>query len=378
MQILAPAEDGLAGGGFSQKGWDWCHIPGTTAAVLPMSEMKSNVLNVDEHSGYEEMLLSDEYFAGGVTHKGKSGAYGMKLHEHDKYNGSLRARKSFFTFRNIVICLGTDIENSLEGAPVHTTLFQNYIGNIENYNMPNTINGRTDIARDYTGATYYVKGHDIVFSRGLQHSLHEETDAPTEGIFEKAYIDHGDVIKDGEYEYMVYMPVPDDYFYQSGMDSCADTIENYSKALPYKVLRKDTAVHGVMDLPSGTRAFAVFEEGSVDSLIVHSSPAMVMYSIDNELMTLSAANPDLALYEGPSDEKFDQNGKRIERSVYGREWINNPCSETTVSITLEGLWEVEQDNGCKVSVSHDNRQTSLKFKSMEARTEEITLRKIAL
>ena len=378
MQILAPAEDGLKGGGFYQKGWDWCHIPGTTAAVLPMSEMKSNVLNVDEYSGYEEMLLSDEYFAGGVTHKGESGAYGMILHEHDKYNGSLRARKSFFTFRNTVICLGTDIENSLEGAPVHTTLFQNYIGNIENYNMPNTINGRTDIAMDYTGATYYVKGHDIVFSRGLQHSLHEETDAPTEGVFEKAYIDHGDVIKDGEYEYMVYMPVPDDYFYQSGMDSCADTIENYSKALPYKVLRKDAAVHGVMDLPSGTRAFAVFEEGSVDSLIVHSSPAMVMYSIDNELITLSAANPDLALYEGPSDEKFDQNGKRIERSVYGREWINNPCSETTVSITLEGLWEVEQDNGCKVIVSHDNRQTSLKFKSIEARTEEITLRKIAL
>ena len=378
MQILAPAEDGLAGGGFSQKGWDWCHIPGTTAAVIPMQEMKSNVLNVDEYSGYEEMLLSDEWFAGGVTHKGKSGAYGMKLHEHDKYNGSLRALKSFFTFQNRIICLGSDIENSLEGAPVHTTLFQNYIGNVENYNMPNTINGRTDIARDYTGATYYVKGHDIVFSRGLQHSLHEETDAPTEGIFEKAYIDHGDVIKDGEYEYMVYMPVPDDYFYQSGMDSCADTIENYSKALPYKVLRKDTAVHGVMDLPSGTRAFAVFEEGGLDSLIVHSSPAMVMYSIDNELMTLSAANPDLALYEGPSDEKFDQNGKRIERSVYGREWINNPCSETTVSITLEGLWEVEQDNGCKVSVSHDNRQTSLKFKSMEARTEEITLRKIAL
>ena len=71
------------------------------------------------------MLLSDEWFAGGVSHKGVCGAYAMKLHEHDKYNGSLRAHKSFFLFGNRIIALGSDIENSLEGAPVHTTLFQN-------------------------------------------------------------------------------------------------------------------------------------------------------------------------------------------------------------------------------------------------------------
>ena len=78
------------GSGFQVDGWDWCHIPGTTAAEIPMEDMLANVLNVDEYSGYEEMLLSDEWFAGGVSHKGMDGAFAMKLHEHDKYNGSLR------------------------------------------------------------------------------------------------------------------------------------------------------------------------------------------------------------------------------------------------------------------------------------------------
>ena len=372
IQILGP-EDGHEGGGFSQEGWDWCHIPGTTAAVLPMEDMKANVLNVDEHSGYEEMLLSDEWFAGGVTHKGKYGAFAMKLHEHDKYNGSLRANKSFFTFDNRVICLGSDIENSVKGAPVHTTLFQNYIGSLEMKTALESINGREDIAMDYTNAIYFVKDHKIHLTRGMQQSLHEETDAPTQGEFEKAYIDHGDIVKGGGYEYMIYMPVHYEDWTKTGLANNADAIENYANDLPYKVLRKDATMHGVEDLPSGIRAFAVFEETKVDERIIKCSPAMVMYSAENDTMTLSVSNPDLALYEGPSDEVFDENGKRVERSVYGREWIDNPCGETTVVLTLAGKWDISDKKGCEVSVTYDSGNTTLTFKTKEARTEEISL-----
>jgi chondroitin-sulfate-ABC endolyase/exolyase len=375
MQILAPEEPGRVGGGFRQEGWDWCHIPGTTAAVLDMHDMKANVLNVDEYSGYEEMLLSDEWFAGGVTHKGKSGAYAMKLHEHDKYNGSLRARKSFFTFQNRIICLGTDIENALKGAPVHTTLFQNYVGNAPSWE-PMPVEGRSNILRDHSNALYFVNGGKIHFSVGLQQSLHEETDNLTEGYFEKAYIEHGDVIKDGTYEYMVYMPTFDDAFQKTGMDSIADTIERYAADLPYKVLRKETNIHGVLDIPSGIKAFAVFEQGAVDETILECSPAMVMYSVEEGTMTLSVSNPDLALYEGPSDEILDENGKRIERSIYSRKWVNNPCADTKVYMTLSGLWKIENADGVKIVVKHNNGNTVLEFTSKEARTEEVTLKKI--
>jgi chondroitin-sulfate-ABC endolyase/exolyase len=105
---------------------------------------------------------------------------------------------------------------------------------------------------------------------------------------------------------------------------------------------------------------------------------MLMYSIQEDEMTLSASNPDLALYEGPADEKYDADGNRIERSVYSREWINNPCGETTISLTLNGHWEITEYNGCKVGISRADGQTKLIFTSKEARTEEIKLRRTTL
>ena len=343
-------------GGFSMPGWDWCHIPGTTAAVLPMDQMKANVLNVDEFSGYEEMLLSDEWFAGGVTHKGQNGAFAMKLHEHDKYNGTLRAKKSFFAVGGQIVCLGSDIENRLDGAPVHTTLFQKSVNDANVQSI-----AEDGIITDHDGVTYVVKDAPVCYRTGLQNSLHEESDIPTEGFFEIAYLDHGDIVNDGRYEYAVLLPG----FLGEQKPS-------------YQVIRHDSSVHSVKDGPSGIVSAAVFEEGAVDSMIVFCSQAMVMYSIQDGQMTLSVANPDLAMYQGESDEKFDTQGKRIERSVYGRDWIDAPCAETTVKLTLEGLWEFADLNGCNVEILHDNRQTMLTFKSKEARTEEITLKKIAL
>ncbi len=342
-------------GGFSMLGWDWCHIPGTTAAVLPMDQMKATVLNVDEFSGYEEMLISDEWFAGGVTHKGQNGAYAMKLHEHDKYNGSLRAKKSFFVVENRIVCLGTDIENSIEGAPVHTTLFQK---SLDSSDEDIRFISEEGFIRDHDGVTYIVRDAKIHFRSGMQHSLHEESDMPTEGLFELAYIDHGDIVKDGRYEYAVILP---------GGTSDA--------AASYEVVRHDSKVHSVKDIPTGIVSAAIFEEGSVDQHIVYSSPAMLMYSAEGDVMTLSVANPDLALYEGESDEKFDAEGKRIERSVYSRYWIDNPCAPTTVKVIVKGLWDISDDNGSDVVCIHVNGNTSLTFKSKEARTEEITLKK---
>lgn len=343
-------------GGFSMLGWDWCHIPGTTAAVLPMDQMKATVLNVDEFSGYEEMLISDEWFAGGVTHKGQNGAYAMKLHEHDKYNGSLRAKKSFFVVENRIVCLGSDIENSLEGAPVHTTLFQK---SLDSSDEDIQFISEAGVIKDHDGVTYIVRDAKIHFRSGLQHSLHEESDMPTEGLFELAYIDHGDIVKDGRYEYAVILP-----------DGTSDA------AASYEIVRHDSKVHSVKDIPTGIVSAAIFEEGSVDQHIVYSSPAMLMYSAEGDVMTLSVANPDLALYEGESDEKFDAEGKRIERSVYSRYWIDNPCAPTTVKVIIKGLWEVLDENGSEVVCIHVNGNTSLTFKSKEARTEEITLKKI--
>ena len=371
IQTCEPAGMNNPYASFSQEGWDWCHIPGTTAAVLPMEKMKATVLNVDEQSGYEEMLLSDEWFAGGVTHKGQSGAFAMKLHEHDKYNGTLRVRKSFFTIENRIICLGSDIENALEGAPVHTTLFQNYAGALLGKGWLEYFNKDLNIISAQNGDLYFVKDAEICIEKGLQKSLHEESDAPTEGVFEKAYINHGDIVKGGRYEYMCLMS---DAEQRMKFLMNPETIEEYAASLPYTVIRHDSAVHGIVDGPTGIRAFAVFEHGNVDETILNCTPAMVMYSVEDDTMTLSLSNPDLALYEGPSDEVFDANGKRVERSVYSRAWIDNPCGKTNMTVTIRGIWDIKDAAGSDVVISHEDGNTTLSVTSMEARTEEIKIK----
>ena len=72
----------------------------------------------------EEMLYSDEAFAGGLSQQKMNGNFGMKLHEHDKYNGSHRARKSYHFIDGMIVCLGSDIENTNTEFSTETTIFQ--------------------------------------------------------------------------------------------------------------------------------------------------------------------------------------------------------------------------------------------------------------
>ncbi len=355
MQYLN--EGGSLGSGFRLEGWDWCHIPGTTAAEIPMEKMKADVLNVDEFSGYEEMLLSDEWFAGGVCFGKEAAAYAMKLHEHDKYNGSLRAHKSFFAFGNRIVCLGSGLENSLEGSELHTTLFQNSIPS-DTEEVRQIASQEKTMLEDVHGNIYIVKDGETVLTKGLQKSLHEETDAPTEGYFEKAYIRHG---RDG-YEYL------------SVIEASEEEKRRYAEELPYKVIRCDSTAHIVEDTESGLKACAAFERTRVDDTILSVSPAMLIWSVSDNTLEMSISNPDLALYSGPSDEVFDADGKRVERSVYGRKWIENPSGETTIEIEVKGKWTLENNGNSNVECHSDGTDTRLIIKTRESGTEYMKLK----
>ena len=53
--------------GWQENGFDWNRIPGATSIHLPFDQLRAKVLNVDAFSGMEEMLYSDEAFAGGLS-----------------------------------------------------------------------------------------------------------------------------------------------------------------------------------------------------------------------------------------------------------------------------------------------------------------------
>ena len=381
LQLMSDGEPVSSfGSGFRQEGWDWRHIPGTTATYIPMQDMKANVLNVDTYSGYEEMLLSDQTFVGGVSGAVSGGAFAMRLHEHDKYNGSLRADKSWFFFDNRIICIGSNIENAEQGE-VHTTLFQNFMNDHSEQISVNGVSCREfpslqtssgkAVITDNLGNAYFVSDGECVATRSHQESLHEESDAPTENDFATAYINHGGVFSKGHYEYMMVV------------DASEEQMALYSKQMPYKVHSASDGLHAITDLNTDTYAAALFDsslefKGS-DCVLKANRECLVMVSGNEQGgRTLSVADPDMRFYEGPSDEWFDEQGKRIERSVYSRKWLQSPSKSALLQLTLDGVWLAGENNTSTFTLTHsldENMRpiTLLKIECREGKTYHINI-----
>lgn len=355
---------------WAEEGFDWGRIPGATAIHLPIDQLKANVLNVDKYSGYEEMLYSDEWFAGGISQEGRNGAFGMKLHEHDKYNGSHRARKSYHFLGNKIVCLGSDIENLNKEYDTETTVFQLALLNepAKAY-WKNPLKGKA-YWMDHLNTGYYipsVKGCDAAtFGRhDNQHSVSNEG-KPTVGDWVSLTINHGKAPKGRAYQYAI-LPQTD-----------KETMEKFARKPSYKVLQQDRNAHIVRDGQEQVTSYVLFEtpeklpEGLVQR--VDTACLIMVHELNKGEAVLTVCNPDLALYRGASDEAFDEQGKRIERSIYSRPWISNKSMEIPVHITLKGTWNVSGNPSCKV-VSQDNKSTVLEFACKDAASFEVRLTK---
>ncbi len=366
--------------GYMQKGWDWNHWWGTTATVLPMARLKANIINADPFSGFEEMLYSDEAFAGPVSIEGKNGAYAMKLHEHDKYNGSLRARKSYFFFDNRIVCLGSDVESKVADYPTETTLFQEFI---PQGGAAVTVNGEqvsglpyewrssgSSWMADAQGNAYFVRKANVYLRRSHQHSFDQATAQPTENDFTVAAISHGNAPADGRYEYAIVVKPS-----QAELALWIKNLKAKQHSL-YTIIRHDRQAHVVRDEASGTTGYALFEAGEVSKglLLSNSIPCMAMLCEKSKgEIVLSLADPDLRLYEGPSDDIFDKEGKRVERSIYSRPWIGSESGVSHPRITLQGRWSLPQPSEyCKV-ISSDRKNTVLEFTCQHGLSREVRL-----
>ncbi len=382
LQILATGDPiSNQGSGFRQEGWDWNHFPGTTATVLPMEQLRAEIKNVDNMSGFEEMLLSDESFSGGISIRGKNGAFGMKLHEHDKYNGSLRARKSVFFFDNRIVALGSNIASALP-EETHTTLFQVFL---EDKRMPFFENGhnngsfpyktilrddKINVLSDGLNNYFFIRKGAVLFSKENQKSLHQETGLPTRNNFALAAINQGPAPGSSTYEYMVLVQP------EQGEK---ETMWNESRAgrLPYRVLQHDSLAHIVRDMATQTTGYVLFEAGKVSSddlLLQVNIPSLVMSEkIDKDHLILTACDPDLRFYEGPADEVYDATGKRVERSVYSREWIDNPSGKSVLQIKIAGKWNIGAINHHVRIVDVSDESTLIEFECQHGLSQEVLL-----
>lgn len=356
--------------GWQENGFDWNRIPGVTSIHLPFDQLRAKVLNVDTFSGMEEMLYSDEAFAGGLSQARINGNFGMKLHEHDKYNGSHRARKSFHFFDGTIVCLGTDIENTNTEYPTETTVFQLAATTPETnrYWKNYQSDGRTYI--DPNGVGYYLSEASVVNARYEKNfpqvTVGERSARPTSGDWVSLVLEHGKAPKGASYEYAV-LPHTD-----------IASLQAFTKKPTYKVLQQDRNAHIVHSLTDNLTSYVLFETPRklpVEGLLQKADTScLVMIRENKDKLLLTVAQPDLALYRGPSDEAFDKDGKRIERSIYSRPWINNDSGEIPVTVTLKGQWQVAETPYCKL-VSTDKKQTVLRFMCRDAASFDVELYK---
>lgn len=356
--------------GWQEAGFDWNRIPGTTTIHLPFDRLRAKVLNVDTFSGMEEMLYSDEAFAGGLSQAGQNGNFGMKLHEHDKYNGSHRARKSFHFLDGLIVCLGSDIENKNEEFPTETTVFQlaATTPQTKKYWEAYQSDGQTYI--DPNGVGYYLPKSSMkaaVFEKNFpQVTVGERSPKPTSGDWVSLILEHGKAPRGASYEYAV-MPRTD-----------AVALKAFAKKPAYKVLQHDRNAHIVRSLRDNLTSYVLFEtpqalprEGWLQKA---DTSCLVMIRENKDKLLLTVSQPDLALYRGASDEAFDKDGKRIERSIYSRPWIDNDSGEIPVTVIVKGEWNVTETPFCKV-VRKDKRQTVLRFTCRDAASFEVELKK---
>lgn len=347
LEVLFPQTNKNDGSNFKDEGWDWNNMPGTTTLHLPLNKLRANIINADDFSGIEEMLISDERFAGGTTFN-DHGMFAMKLHGHDKYEmGSFRATKSWFMFDNLIVCLGAGIQNTIKEYPTETTLFQNYLkqpadnivfNGINKTEFPYTgkgVGGKPITVVDNRNIGYYIpNGNQLLFTKTTQSSRDQKDRRETSGNFAKLIVQHGTSPVNQAYEYAMLINTD-----QKGMERMG-TVMNGNRPL-YKVLQKDSVAHMVWYEAEQLTALAIFGNGGKLSdtlLLSNSRPCLLMYKRAGDHLQMSVTDPDLAFYEGPDDSPLTVDGKRKEVSIYSRSWYKTPSKPSVVKLLFKGKW----------------------------------------
>jgi chondroitin-sulfate-ABC endolyase/exolyase len=384
LEVLFPESYANLGLSFKDEGWDWNNIPGTTTLHLPLNKLRANVINPDDYSGIEEMLLTDEIFAGG-THLDQQGLFAMKLHGHDKYDmGTFRATKSWFMFDSLVVCLGSGISNQIKEYPTETTVFQNYLKNSNdtvfvNGKAINSFpwqqdwkNGEHVAILDNRGIGYYIpEASGLILTKARQTSRDQKDSGQTSGNFAKLIFQHDKAPLNRSYAYAMLIKTN-----QRELNQLL-TAQKEGQAL-YKVLRQDSIAHSVWYAAGKMTGLAIFgsKQKLADSLILENNkPCLIMYQAQNEKLKLAVTDPDLAFYNGPDDSPLTATGKRKEVSIYSRNWYRAPSKPGVVQLLIKGRWALASDYKDVQLVVQPNGNTLLNMTCSYGAASTIELKK---
>lgn len=367
--------------GFDNKKWDWNFNPGATTKILPWGKLIAGWDRIDEYSdkrfaGSLQFNLKKEGFLDNVW--GTYGMFAMDFREkkklgfgtvtaQDTHDDTFTFKKTSFFFDDMIICLGSDINNSDLNYPTVTTLYQNCT-NASNVIVNNQTFDLTDVITDYSenqdnwlvdnfGTGYYIiKGSGKLSVQRSTRATpsHDQINpavlnAPSQAAI--GYIDHGFSPDNSTYEYVVF---PNTNI--QNMQSVSYSFQNISTK-PYDVISKDKLSHIIKHKATGIFAFALFEVNTSlpgnTNIVGNDFPCMIMYqpNADNTEMKLSLANPDLGLSGVRSYEKF---------------------SKKNIRITLNGIWSLLENSSDVNLISVNGNTTTFEFLTYQGLPIEVT------
>ena len=315
---------GREASGIVRDGWDWSMWPGTTVIRLSHEQLK--------HEG-RDRNFSDETFVGGVNLEGQDGVFALKLHD-TRFNTSFRAVKTVFCFDDVLVCLGSGIENDDGEHATVTPLFQAAISEDRStgvngervraipYVFSGT-KGQRAWLMDSLGNGYVIPdGSDLRVQRQVQVSKNYGRDSGGTGTFELAYLDHGSVPQGASYHYAVLV------------QRSPDRVSAFANAPEYDVWQQDGQAHIVHHREMKTTGYALFDAdarptgGPVEAVSV---PSLVMTREVDDGLLVSVADPDFG-WRWEIQTPHRQDGTLV---------VNQASMPRKVKVTVRGIWRLD-------------------------------------
>jgi len=330
-----------------ENGWDWYHMPGTTASHYPIERRAySDVAEARSRAGIRwpdpQRNYNSRTYVGGVT-LGDHGFFVQDL-EAAPFTAptDLKARKSYFFVGDKALALGTRISGGTADDATHTTLFQT---SLQSGNHPGSINGRAGSKSqavevrippgspvpltDSVGNSYFLaeSSADLVFSRGRQRSL-TPRHQPTSGHFVTAYLDHGIKPQGDHYAYAL---IPSDSG-ESGLQALAADPGAYFRIIESERMHlvhfpewriTAYAFYEAIETPKGQRVRSA------------NLPAAVIVQEQDGKLRLAASVPDLG---------WDSNDRQLHRGLaYGsRHYATQSAKTHRLTLVLRGGWTLAE------------------------------------
>ena len=289
--------------------------------------------------------------------------FALKLHD-TRFNTSFRAVKTVFCFDDVIVCLGSGIEND-DGHATVTPLFQAAISE----DRPTGVNGESVRGIPYTfsgttgqrawlmdslGNGYVVPdGGELRVQRGVQVSKDYGRDSGGTGTFELAYLDHGPMPQGASYHYAVLV------------QRSPDRVSAFASAPEYDVWQRDHEAHIVHHRGMKATGYALFDtdarptDGPVESV---SLPSLVMTREVGDGLLLSVADPDFG-WRWEIQTPHRQDGSLI---------VNQASMPRKVEVTVRGKWRLDQSHDlADVRVQSD--QTVVAFTCQDGKSAEVKL-----